>query len=105
MEKRIINWVIVIVAVAFVLYHLVYTQYTLQGEMENKITHLGFALLIIFLTTAQAKSSKYRYLYLALALVSLAPIAYIRLLTVEMQDRDPWAITNLELGPEVDTEV
>jgi TRAP transporter 4TM/12TM fusion protein len=96
-EKRIINWAIVIVGTAFVVYHLVYAQYTLQGEMENKITHLGFALLTIFLATARAMSSKYRYLYLALALVSLAPIIYIRIFTVELQDRDPWAITNLEL--------
>ncbi len=74
-----------VIAVAFVLYQLIYTQYILQDTVDHRITHLGFAFLIVFLTTAVTGASKYRYVKIALALLSLGTIAYVRIFSEHLQ--------------------
>jgi TRAP transporter 4TM/12TM fusion protein len=59
-----------------VAYHLVYTHYLLQGLMEHKITHLGMALLILFLLSLR-EGGKYWPMKLVLVVVVVAVFVYI----------------------------
>ncbi len=42
--------VLLVVSIAMVLYHLVYTQYILQGGLGHRMTHLNFALIVVCLS-------------------------------------------------------
>jgi TRAP-type uncharacterized transport system fused permease subunit len=68
------------VALAMVLYHMVSTQVLLQGTVEHNTTHLGFALVLVFLTILEERPKRTRRIYPAvLILFSLAAVGYIRL--------------------------
>jgi len=56
MGKRVLDILIAITGVAMVVYHLIYSQYLLQGPKEHWITHLGLALLLTFLLSMRRRS-------------------------------------------------
>ena len=75
-------------ALAMVLYHMVSTQVLLQGTVEHNTTHLGFALVLVFLTTLETSGKRSRRIYLVmLILLSLTALGYIRLFSKELQLR------------------
>lgn len=76
----IIKGSITVLCLAMVFYHLLFTQYLLQGTMEHQITHLGFALLIVYLTVIQKSQSSLRtIIYGALLIISFIVILYMRI--------------------------
>lgn len=77
---RFLDRTIVVVGCVMVLYHLVSTQYLFQSYMEHLVTHLGFALLLVFLTTL--KTMKRRKLWPLVVLFMLAGLVttiYVKL--------------------------
>lgn len=76
------------VALAMALYHMVSTQVLLQGTVEHNTTHLGFALVLVFLTILETSGKRSRRVYLVvLVLLSLADLGYIRFFSKELQLR------------------
>ena len=69
MSNRFLSIAVTMVGVAMVIYHLVYSQTYIQGMGEHLIFHLGFALILVFLTSLQ-KSSKHWPLKLATVLLA-----------------------------------
>lgn len=72
---------ILIIGCLMALYHLVTTQYLFQGFIEHQDFHLGFALILVFLTTIKKMRSRKPWLlalqFLLLA-ASLAVVTYIK---------------------------
>ena len=85
-EKEPIDLIIGIVAVLMVLYHMIYTQYLIQGSIEHQDTHLVFALLLTYLAGFK-KSKKAKPLFLALIALSLVTTIYIWIFTREIEFR------------------
>jgi TRAP transporter 4TM/12TM fusion protein len=76
------------VALAMVLYHMVSTQMLLQGTIEHNTTHLGFALVLVFLTALEGRGKRSRRIYLTvLILFSIAVLGYIRVFSQALQLR------------------
>jgi len=76
MWKRILDIATVITGLTMVVYHLVYSQYLLQGPKENRITHLGLALILVFLVSLR-KGGKCWPVKLALLLGALGSYVYL----------------------------
>jgi len=55
---NLLNGIIILVGCAMVLYHLVSTQFVLWSTNHHIIAHLGFALTLIFLSTARKIQNK-----------------------------------------------
>jgi len=67
-----------IVAIAMALYQLLYTQILIQSPDGHLITHLGFALVVVFLSTLRTASGKKRQTLIWLLLfLSLAVTGYL----------------------------
>jgi len=67
-----------IVAIAMALYQLLYTQILIQSPDGHLITHLGFALVVVFLSTLRKTASKKRRALIWLLLVlSLVVTGYL----------------------------
>ncbi|MBN2325239.1 MAG: TRAP transporter fused permease subunit [Spirochaetes bacterium] len=70
------------------LYHMVSTQVLLQGTVEHNTTHLGFALVLVFLTALEGRGKRSRRIYLTvLVLCSIVVLGYIRVFSRELQLR------------------
>jgi len=65
-----------IVAIAMAVYHLSYTQYFIQGPTGHRITHLGFALVVVLLSLL-LQSKKNWLLKWVLLLASLVVTGYL----------------------------
>ena len=92
-----INLVIVAIALAMVLYHMVSTQVVLQGTVDHNTTHLGLALILVFLTVLETtKRKRWFILSAALVVLSLLATGYIWLFTEELQLR-AWFSTTPDL--------
>ncbi len=92
-----INTVVVAIALAMVLYHMVSTQVLLQETIDHYTTHLGFALVLVFLTTLDTSRSKpWRIFSAVLVLLSLLTTGYIWLFSEELQLRT-WFSTTPDL--------
>ena len=76
MEKLFLDIFIAITGVAMVLYHLIYSQYLLQGPKEHWITHLGFALLLTFLLSLR-RSNKFWPIRLVMVLTAICLSIYL----------------------------
>lgn len=77
-----------VLGVAFFAYQMLSTQIMLQGTIPHFNTHLGFALLAVFLGSALRSSKKKgKFLWLALAVLSLIPYFYIQKSWQELQMR------------------
>ena len=86
--KTKVGYVAAAVALAMVIYHMVYTQVLLQGSVEHYNTHLGFALLLVFLTSIESSKRKgWRIFAATLALLSLAATVYIQIFLEDLQLR------------------
>ncbi len=90
---KIVNVVIAVVGIAMVLYQLINTQYIIQDFVLNKNTHLGFALILVFLATLR-QSSKRRWLWLALALLALGATGYVHLFYMDLVARKGFSSTS-----------
>ena len=58
MKKKQVDQLLAFLSIAAFVYHMVYTQFIIQGTHRHAITHLGFSLLIIFLVAYRQSSSK-----------------------------------------------
>jgi len=76
MWKRILTVVTMIVGLGAVVYHLLYSQYILQGVREHRITHLGLALLIVFLINLRDNKKHWP---IKLSLISLTVFSFVYL--------------------------
>jgi TRAP transporter 4TM/12TM fusion protein len=76
MVNRVLDILIAITGVGMVVYHLIYSQYLLQGPKEHWITHLGFALLLTFLISLR-KGGKFWPMKLALILATISLSVYL----------------------------
>ncbi len=85
--KRVkVNTVIVAIALAMALYHLVSTQVLIQETIDHYTTHLGFALVLVFLIAINTSRSKpWRIFSAVLVLLSLLTTGYIWLFSEELQ--------------------
>ncbi len=92
-----VNAVIVAIALAMVLYHMVSTQVLLQGTVDHNTTHLGFALILVFLTVLETSRQKPWFIFsIALVVLSLLATGYIWFFSEELQLR-AWFSTTPDL--------
>lgn len=83
-----LNTAVMVVALAMVLYHLVYSQVLLQSTIAHLNTHLGFCLLLVFLASgAESKGKNWRLWSLVLGLLALLGVGYVQVLWPELQMR------------------
>ena len=86
-----------IVGVATFLYHMVYTQYLVQDTVSHMNTHLGLALLLVFLATLQkTKKAGGRILLYVFILFAFLGAMYVQFNVDELQER-AWFNTSLDL--------
>jgi len=74
--QRAIAVILPVIAIIMALYQLLYTQVLLQAPDGHLITHIGFALVIVFLSL-MSKSRKGWYLKFLLLLTSLVITGYL----------------------------
>jgi len=80
-----------------VLYHMAYTQLLLQGSAQHNNTHLGFALLLVFLGAFDRSPRKvWRIVSIGLVVLSLVATSYIQIFCEELQLR-VWFSTTTDL--------
>jgi TRAP transporter 4TM/12TM fusion protein len=96
MSNRYSGIAVAIVGVAMVVYHLVYSQSYIQGVNEHSIFHLGFALMLVFLTSLH-KGGKHWPLKLAAVLVSTALFVYLRVSYERLELYGMYQATYLDL--------
>ena len=84
--SKIIDIAIAVVGIGMGVYHLISTQRFLQGPIEHQDTHLGFALLLVFLTTMKKKIKLWPITSIFL-LASIVTTVYIRILVPELEIR------------------
>jgi TRAP transporter 4TM/12TM fusion protein len=73
--RRIIAIALPVVAIAMVVYQLAYTQYLIQDPTGHRITHLGLAFTVVFLSMMLTDKRGWR-LMLALLLASVVATGY-----------------------------
>ncbi|MCJ7596887.1 MAG: TRAP transporter fused permease subunit [Desulfobacterales bacterium] len=81
---RIVGVALPVVALIMILYHLVYTQYLLQGPTGHKITHLGLALIVVLLSLI-LRQKEGRLLRWILLVVSIAFSTYLMVFREEIE--------------------
>lgn len=91
-STRIVTIAITTIAIAMVTYHLVYTQYMMQGVIRHQNAHFAFALVLVFLTGLQ-KRRKLWPLSLALIIASLVATGYVQVFEEDLQLRQGWPTT------------
>jgi TRAP transporter 4TM/12TM fusion protein len=85
--SRLLDWVIKIICVAMVLYHMISTQYAIHGAYEHQDFHLGFALILIFLSALRSgKKRIVQVLFIGGALLSLLATGYIRIFMDHLEE-------------------
>lgn len=86
-----------IISFLMVLYHMIYSQYLLQGPTPHMNTHLAFALILVFLSKlGKTKSWFWRISLVILMISSIAITGYIQLNFDDLQDR-MWYNTTPEI--------
>jgi len=84
---KILDSAIVIVGCAMAFYHLTSTQYLFVDYLEHQIFHLGFALLLVFLTSMRAlKRRKLWPLILTLLLAGLVVVSYMKIYHYRLEE-------------------
>lgn len=74
-KQNILNIALLIAAGAMIIYQLAYTQALLQNPTGHRVTHLGFALVVVLLSL-MVKSKQGRPLKLALLIASILVTGY-----------------------------
>lgn len=83
---------LLVVAAAMGAYHLICTFYLLQEPLLAQNSHLGFALLVVFLLALKSKPKQWP-MWLALLAASLAAAIYVQILYAELAYRQMIVIT------------
>jgi TRAP transporter 4TM/12TM fusion protein len=96
MGKRVLDAVIIACGVGMVIYHLAYTQYVIQGTVEHWITHLGMALLLVFLSSLR-NSGRYWPLNLALVLATVGTFIYLMVCYPRLEVYGMYSANTLDL--------
>ncbi|MDP2647441.1 MAG: TRAP transporter fused permease subunit, partial [Desulfobacterales bacterium] len=80
--------IITVTGLAMAAYHLVFSQYLLQGPVEHSSTHLGFSLVLVFMGALKDSAHKYRRVFfLTAAIFSLVATGYVGVLHDELEER------------------
>ncbi|UCF57436.1 MAG: TRAP transporter fused permease subunit [Deltaproteobacteria bacterium] len=85
-SSKVIDIAITLVAMAMVVYHLISTQYLLLGPIEHQNTHLGFSLILVFLSSLK-KSRRLWPLTLAFLLCAVLAVTYIQVFYIDLENR------------------
>lgn len=96
MLKKWLDWLVAAVSVAMVAYHMVYALTYLQGRSEHMITHLGSALILIFLVALQ-KNTRFWPIKTAAFLISIALFIYLRFSYERLDIFGMYGATGLDL--------
>lgn len=97
MGKKRTDYLMAFLAIAAFVYHMLYTQYVIQGTHRHAITHLGLSLLILFLAAYRQSTTKImRGIFAAFFLFSLVCSAYLWFYFEELLLR-VWNSTNWDL--------
>jgi len=97
MKRSKIDYLIAFFSVIMFAYHMIYTQYLIQGTHRHAITHLGLALLILFLTSVrQSKSKIGKVIFSGFAIAVVLASVYLWLFTDELILRT-WFPTSIDL--------
>ncbi|MFC1902743.1 TRAP transporter permease [Chloroflexota bacterium] len=89
---RPLDKVMVIVAAAMVVYHLVSTFHLLADPWQHQNYHLGFAFLLVFLAAVR-KGGTHPYVPYLLVLLTLVAVGYIAIFHSELQIRQGFPTT------------
>jgi TRAP transporter 4TM/12TM fusion protein len=81
-----IKRIVVVVAILAGFYHLISTQYLLEGTLELKNTHLVFVLILVFLGMYERKRKLWPVMVLLIS-ASIACTMYIKIFGPEMEWR------------------
>ena len=84
---ELIDVAIAIVGVAMAIFHLISAQYLILGGIEFLNTHLGFALLLIFLVAFKNNRRKARPFTIAFLILSVACITYVGIFFEDLEIR------------------
>jgi TRAP transporter 4TM/12TM fusion protein len=84
---KFIDMAIATVGVAMAMFHLISSQYLILGGIEFQNAHLGFALLLVFLTTSKGRGRKGSLLTVTFLILSVACILYVGVLYEELEIR------------------
>jgi TRAP-type uncharacterized transport system fused permease subunit len=76
-----------IVGIAMAVYHMVSSQYIFLGDIEQRNIHLGFALLLIFLTSLRGNIRIAKIWALLLAAFSAIAVIYVAVFYVDLEMR------------------
>ncbi|MFC1815857.1 TRAP transporter permease [Thermodesulfobacteriota bacterium] len=90
---KLVDIAFTVLAVAMVVYHLIASQYLIQGTFGTGNTHLIFALLIVFLS-ALRKADRLRWLWLAFMALSVAATGYVYLFADHLQSATEMGIVD-----------
>ena len=97
MLKSKISIVVAVVALGMCAYHMVFTRVVIQGVSGHLNTHLGFCLLLVFLTTlGQGKRKIWRIVAAAAVLLSLIATVYVQIFSHTLEMRG-WFSTPIDL--------
>jgi TRAP transporter 4TM/12TM fusion protein len=83
-EMSIINIGLAVISTGMVLFHVTLSQYVLLDVNAIRVLHLGFSLVIVFLTLSLA-TDKYRISKVLMALACLGSIIYVMIFFEELQ--------------------
>ncbi len=96
--EKFIKVTVTVVALAMVAYHLVFVHTMIQGQARHLITHMGFSLLLVFLTAVpKSKIKVERFALYVLVLLALAAALYLYILYPELKIRT-WFNTPLDVA-------
>ncbi len=86
-RRRVLDLSILVIGCSMVAYHIVSTQKFLVGPSEHQNIHLGFSLILLFLTWLRLAAGKKRVIEVVLLLASLAGVCYVGILDEELERR------------------
>ena len=83
---KILNWIIMVLSIAMVIYHFVYVRVLIQTSILHANTHLGFGLIITYLLMIR-KNQRFWQLKLAMALLSFICFLYVQIFYMDLAYR------------------
>ncbi|MBW1802661.1 MAG: TRAP transporter large permease subunit, partial [Deltaproteobacteria bacterium] len=95
--EKIIKGSVVVVALAMLAYHLIYVHSLIQVQAKHLTTHLGFSLVLVYLTGCMESKRRWsKIILLCLSILSLLGAGYLEILYHELKLR-VWFNTPLDL--------
>ena len=93
-----LKYMVTIVGLTMVAYHFIYVFSMLQVQATHLNTHLGFSLILVFLSVAQQREKdSRRFIFIAMALLALVGTIYIQVMYRELRLRT-WFNTPLDIA-------